>query len=97
MKASRILLRAVYLVAGDREKQHGAKEINGQCMAYYIEAAEKCRALTGHPYDAEHGFNIMEGIKIARRYSGQKNPDDYIDGAGYAGCAGEVSRCDEKS
>jgi hypothetical protein len=32
----------------------------------------------------------MESMKIARRYTGAFNVDDYIDGAGYAACAGEV-------
>lgn len=91
MKANEIATKAAELVSGDRESQHGDKAINGQCMAYMLEAVEKCRALTGHAYDAEHGFNCMESIKIARRYSGQKNPDDYIDGAGYSSCAGEVA------
>lgn len=91
MKAHGIATEAARLVSQDRERQHGEKSINGQCMAYMLEAVEKCRALTNHPYDAEHGFNCMESIKIARRYSGQKNPDDYIDGAGYSACAGEVA------
>jgi hypothetical protein len=36
--------------------------------------------------------NLMEWLKIARRYSGWFNPDDYPDGAGYAGVAYEVRR-----
>ena len=31
--------------------------------------------------------NMMEGLKIARRYSGNFNRDDYVDGAGYAAVA----------
>ena len=34
----------------------------------------------------------MEGLKIARRYSGGFNADDYLDGAGYAACAYEVRK-----
>jgi hypothetical protein len=34
---------------------------------------------------------MLEALKIARRYSGAHNIDDYIDGAGYAGCAGEIA------
>jgi hypothetical protein len=33
---------------------------------------------------------MMEALKIARRYSGAFNPDDYLDGAGYAGVAYEI-------
>ena len=34
---------------------------------------------------------MLETFKIARRYSGSHNVDDYVDGAGYAGCAGEIA------
>jgi hypothetical protein len=33
----------------------------------------------------------MELFKIARRHSGSYNADDYVDAAGYAGCAGEIA------
>jgi hypothetical protein len=33
---------------------------------------------------------MMECLKIARRYTGDFNPDDYVDGAGYSAVAGEV-------
>jgi hypothetical protein len=32
----------------------------------------------------------MEGLKIARRYTGPYRADNYIDGAGWASVAGEV-------
>jgi hypothetical protein len=35
--------------------------------------------------------NLMEGLKIARRYTGKFNADDYIDGCGYSACAGEIA------
>ena len=41
--------------------------------------------------DALDVANMLEAFKIARRYSGSHNIDDYVDGAGYAGCAGEVA------
>ena len=33
----------------------------------------------------------LKRSRSARRYSGAHNIDDYIDGAGYAGCAGEIA------
>jgi hypothetical protein len=39
---------------------------------------------------------MMEGMKIARRYSGSHNVDDYVDGAGYAACAGEIAERQEQ-
>ncbi len=46
--------------------------------------------MPAHPLDAHDVANLMEGMKIARRYSGSFNVDDYIDGAGYAAVAGEI-------
>ena len=43
------------------------------------------------PLDAHDVATLMEGMKIARRYTGVFNPDDYVDGAGYAACAGEIA------
>ncbi|MCR4341662.1 MAG: DUF6378 domain-containing protein [Gemmatimonadaceae bacterium] len=47
-------------------------------------------ALT-HPLTPLDVANMMEAMKIARRKSGSHNIDDYIDGAGYAACAGEIA------
>jgi hypothetical protein len=33
---------------------------------------------------------MMEGMKIARRYHGAFNIDDYVDSAGYAAVAGQI-------
>lgn len=85
-----VLATATNIVSGDRAASHGDKfENHRQVAAVWngiLEAAGKqCR----RPLDAHDVANLMEGLKIARRYSGSFNLDDYIDGAGYAAVAGE--------
>lgn len=92
MKASEICATAGSLVGGDRNETHGNKYDNHQRIAHLwnglLMAAGKAPA---KPLDAHDVANLMEGLKIARRYSGRYNPDDYVDGAGYAACAGEIA------
>jgi uncharacterized protein DUF6378 len=92
MDANGIALKAAELVGGDREKTHGDKVLNHQKIAGVwngILAAAGKSPVT--PLDAHDVANLMEGLKIARRYLGTFNPDDYIDGAGYAAVAGEIA------
>lgn len=90
-KASDIATKAAELVGGDRAASHGDKYLNhwniAQVWNGILRAAGK---LNGEPLDAHDVANMMEGMKIARRYTGAFNVDDYIDGAGYAAVAGEV-------
>ena len=89
--AKEIALRAADLVGGDRAVTHGGKLDNHARIADVwngiLSAAGK---KPFRPLDAHDVANLMEGMKIARRYTGAFNPDDYIDGAGYAAVAGEV-------
>lgn len=91
MKASDIASRAAELVSGDRQTTHGDKTENHAKIAAVwngvLIAAGKQPAA---PLDAHDVANLMEAMKIARRYSGTFNVDDYIDGAGYAAVAGEI-------
>lgn len=91
MKAAEIVTTAKSLVSGDRSRQHGDKLDNHQRIADLwnglLAAAGK---RTVHPLDAHDVANMMEGLKIARRYTGEFNADDYVDGAGYSAVAGEV-------
>lgn len=79
------------LVSTTREQQHGEKYDNHRRIADIwnglLSAADKSPMT---PLDAHDVANMMEALKIARRYSGQFNLDDYIDGAGYAAVAGEI-------
>jgi hypothetical protein len=91
MKAVEVATRAAELVGGERANTHGDKWLNHYniaCVWNGILAAAGKRPQT--PLDAHDVANLMEGLKIARRYTGEFNPDDYIDGAGYAACAAEI-------
>lgn len=96
MKASQILESARNLVAGDRNKQHGDKTINHAAIATMWDAYLTARAISDRgrqnaPLGPEDVANMMELLKVARRLNGTFNADDYIDGAGYAGVAGEIA------
>lgn len=92
MKAEKIASMAAELVGGSRNRCHGPAIHNLTNIAHVwngiLMAAGKA---TAQPLDAHDVANLMEGLKIARRYSGAFNVDDYTDGAGYAACAGEVA------
>ncbi len=96
MDALHICKTASELVGGDRQVKHGDKTINFQNTADLWNAILKARARQAGgdcelTLDALDVANMLEVFKIARRYSGSHNLDDYIDGAGYAGCAGEIA------
>lgn len=98
MKAAEICASAGALVGGDRQATHGDKLENHQAIAAVwngiLAAAGKAPS---KPLDAHDVATLMEGMKIARRYTGTFNIDDYIDGAGYAACAGEIRNTLEKT
>lgn len=100
--AGEVCIAAATLVAGDRAVTHGDKSINFQNTADAWNAILRAKARkAGWPaeratmmfvtLDALDVANMLEAFKIARRYSGSHNIDDYVDGAGYAGCAGEIA------
>jgi hypothetical protein len=97
--ASSICARAATLVGGDRQVTHGDKSINFANTADAWNAILRAKARkAGWPIhdvfvtlDALDVANMLEALKIARRYTGTHNIDDYVDGAGYAGCAGEIA------
>ncbi len=96
MKAADIAFKAADLVGGERAHVHGDKVINHDKIAAVwngiLFAAGKVPAV---PLDGHDVACMMEGLKIARRYLGRFNPDDYVDGAGYAACAGEIAAAAE--
>ena len=91
MTAREIATTAAELVSGDRARLHGDMVENHQKIADVwngiLAAAGK---LPLKPLDAHDVANMMEGMKIARRYSGVYNRDDYVDGAGYSAVAGAI-------
>jgi hypothetical protein len=96
--AASICADAATLVGGDRQVTHGDKTINFQNTADAWNAILRAKSRQfgwpppgGITLDALDVANMLEAFKIARRYSGSHNIDDYVDGAGYAGCAGEIA------
>ncbi len=91
VKASRIATRAAALIADDRNAMHG-DILDGFTRIAVLWTAQL--RIAGKPLpralDAHDVANLMEGLKIARRYGGAFNLDDYVDGAGYAAVAGEI-------
>lgn len=92
MKAHQITEKATKLVSGDRKAAYGdvtegleriAAIWNGILTAGGV---ARSRAL-----DAHDVANMMEGLKIARRYTGPYRVDNYIDGAGWSAVAGEAA------
>ncbi len=93
IKATAIAARAAQLVGDNRQSTHGDMLKGFERIATIwngiLTAAGKAPA---RPLDAHDVANLMEGLKIARRYGGSFNLDDYVDGAGYAAVAGEIRR-----
>lgn len=81
---------AARLVGGDRGRTHGNKHDNftkiGRIWNAYLRNSNPAHVALSPDQVAD----MMELMKVARRQSGEFNPDDYVDGAGYAGVAFEV-------
>jgi hypothetical protein len=89
--ASEICVEAAKLVNGDRSSTHGDSVQNHKAIADVWNGYLMARArITEVELDAHDVANMMELLKVARRLTGAFNPDDYIDGAGYAAVAGEI-------
>lgn len=88
--AGDIATKGANLVGGDRQQTHGDKVQNHQNIANLWNAILACKGIDPSltPLDVA---NMMEALKIARRYAGAHNLDDYIDGVGYAAVAGEIA------
>lgn len=88
--AQDVVAEAARLVGGDRAAQHGDKLDNFTKIARLWTAYLRNAGVLAHDIDAGQAADMMELLKVARRQSGGFNPDDYIDGAGYAGVAFEI-------
>jgi hypothetical protein len=94
MKATEICAKAAELVGGDRDRTHGNKLKNHQNIADLWNAYLGVRLGLDSPTEALSPLDValmMALLKIARTMSGSHNPDDYVDLAGYGGCAGEIA------
>jgi hypothetical protein len=91
VKAEDIALQAAKLVGGDREAAHGDKYLNHWNIAQLWNGVLRVKLGMAAPQLDPHDVaNMMECLKVARRYAGDYNPEDYIDGAGYAAVSGDI-------
>lgn len=86
-----IIKSAQELVTGERAKTHGDPTLNHRKIADVWNGILMAADKLGSPLTAHDVANMMEGLKIARRYLGAFNVDDYVDGVGYAAVAGEIA------
>lgn len=89
-KAADFLTRAAELVGADRETSHGPKKRNHDNIAALWQAYLEIRFDRDAPLTGLDVAHMMALLKVARTQLGNFNPDDYVDMAGYAGCAGEI-------
>ncbi len=84
-KAGEICKRAAKIVDGDREVLYGKKERN------FDNIAKLWSGYLDIPITAEQvaWMNVLQ--KCARTKTGSFNVDNFVDAAGFAGCAGEIA------
>lgn len=85
-----ILKRANECVCGDREQDYGSPEDN------FDRIAKLWSAYLGTDISAVDVAMMMVMLKAARIKSGRLHEDNFVDGAGYFACAGEIA-CRESS
>ena len=96
MTRSEILEAAHDCVCGKREQDYGKPEDNfntiGLLWSVYLNAAhpEYTKAFPYNGITAKDVATIMALLKVARIATGS-SPDSFVDLAGYAACAGEIS------
>ena len=92
LSAGEIIEKARQIVEGARQKTHGDKERNFQNIVDYWNVYLKQRYNAKFTLTPLDQAMMMCLLKIARGGYGDFNLDDYVDLAGYAGCAGEVAQ-----
>lgn len=85
MKAGEILQAAASAVEGPRNDTHGTKKLN---MAH---TAALWTAYKGVEFSAADVAHMMVLLKMSRVICGKPLDDHWVDMAGYAAIAGEVS------
>lgn len=93
--AGEILSTAADIVTGSRNATHGEMSDTFARVARLWQAYMLNRN-SAKPLDAEDVALMMALLKMARAGSGKLNVDDYVDLAGYAGCAGEIAQKSSK-
>jgi hypothetical protein len=96
MKRAEILEAARVCVCGEREQDYGSPENNfeaiGLLWGVYLRAAhpELMKVAGVNFINAKDVAAMMACLKIARIATGS-SPDSFVDLAGYAACAGEIT------
>lgn len=85
MTREETLRRAKACVCGDREQDYGSPENNFKLIA------SLWSDYTGHSYSATDVAMMMALLKVARIKGGSAKEDSFVDLAGYAACAAELS------
>lgn len=96
MNRAEILEAARVCVCGEREHDYGKPEDNfstiGLLWGVYLRAAhpELAKVMAINHIDAKDVATMMALLKVARIATGS-SPDSFVDLAGYAACAGEIT------
>jgi len=96
MKRAEILEAAHQCVCGEREQDYGTPENNfetiGLLWGIYLRAAHpELMKVAGVNFVTPKDVGIMMALlKVARIATGS-SPDSFVDLAGYAACAGEIT------
>lgn len=89
MNRTEILKKANECVCGDREQDYGSPESNFQLIA------DLWSTYLDTDISAVDVAMMMAMLKIARIKSGRLHEDNFVDGAGYFACAGEIASKEE--
>lgn len=89
MTRKEILETAESLVCNDREAAYGSPSANFKLIAMFWQLYLASRPKMD--IDAKDVAMMMALLKIARIATGAHKDDNYIDGAGYFACGGEVA------
>lgn len=89
--AAAICMCAADIVAGSRAARYGdILQVHASIAALWNAFLGE-RLLAGRKLNALDVALLMALLKIARAKAGAYSIDDYVDIAGYAGCAGEIA------
>jgi hypothetical protein len=88
MNRLKCLETAIELVTGDRERDHGNLTKNFALIAVFW------GEYLGRELSPEDVAAMMILLKVSRIKSGQNNPDNWVDVAGYAACGAELTNVD---
>lgn len=86
MNRQETLETAIKTITQDRQNQYGAPENS------FAEIAKLWSVYLDVPLTAHDVAMLMSLLKIARIKTGEFKPDNYIDLAGYAACACEITK-----